>query len=155
MAETEIDPTEGADDEGTVDETSHQTGELALQVNDSVAELPADYYVTLQPLTLDLVATQLERIGINFTREPDRIAADWPTSDLVVRILPDDVLSVRATLRQEYPASGITALTGGCNSWNNSRLFLKASTTVGMSQTEPDDEDGEREPWPVARLCLD
>jgi hypothetical protein len=90
--------------------------------------LPDDFYVTLQPLTLELVARQLERISIKFTRNDNALVAVWPDRyTMTTRVLPGDILSIRVVLATSYHSEAITALHARCNWWNESRAFLKAS----------------------------
>jgi hypothetical protein len=119
----------------------------------SEAELPSDYYVSLQPLTLDLIATQLERVGIKFTRYSDYIGAGWESFTLIIRVLNNDVLSARATFRDPRPASSVAAIIARCNWWNAKRTFLKASAEVITGQAKGDDDSPLT--IAIARVLLD
>ena len=131
------------------------TGQLERAGDELPSQLSDDYYVTLQPLTLDLIAVQMERIGMDFTRHPDRIEASWAKFLLSVRLLSEGMLSVRATSRQPYPAASTTALAGRCNWWNASQTFMKASAVAGLGWSAPSGEGDERRPVPLAQLYLD
>jgi len=142
-----------ADSTGDADDSV--AGEGTMPANDaSEAQLPSDYYVALQPLTLDLIATQLERVGIKFTRYPDYIEAGWESFTLTIRVLGDDLLSARATFRDYRPASSAVAVIGRCNWWNARRTFLKASADVTTGQAREGD-DGSPLTIAIARVHLD
>lgn len=125
----------------------------AEEPNGTSVELADDFYVTLQPLTLELVATQLDRIGIRYDRQPDKIVAGWESYVIETRISPDHVLAVRATIRQGFPAATAILLAGRCNWWNATRLFLKAS--VATIVVHPDEPGDDAAPVPVVRVRLD
>lgn len=144
---------EVADSAGDADDSV--AGEGTTPANDaSEAELPSDYYVALQPLTLDLIAAQLERVGITFSRYPGYIWASWGTFTLVIRVLNDNVLSAHATFRDTRPASSIAAIIGRCNWWNSRRVFLKASAEVTTGPAQEGD-DGSTLTIAMARVQLD
>jgi len=156
-------PADDVDGEAAAVETTALTGELVLPgesapdlVDESSAPvLPDEYYVALQPLTLDLVAVQLQRIGYKFVRSPERIDASWSTFSLRVRVLSGDILSVSATIRRPYPVDGTTELVGRCNWWNTSRIFLKAGVNTVLGQANPTDEDPDPPPMALAQVSLD
>lgn len=168
MTAMDFGPAGDVDHEPAAVETTGPSGELALPGEsapdlpaESVPDLPDGYYVALQPLTLDLVAVQLQRIGYKFTRSPERIEASWSTFVLRIRIMRDDILSVSAIIRKPYPVDSLTELVGRCNWWNTSRFFLKAGVNAVIGQTKPaDDEDLdpellEAEPIMLAQVSLD
>jgi hypothetical protein len=99
---------------------------------DDDTAVPDDFFVTLQPLTLELVAHQLRRMDIRFTDENGTLSASWKDFVMTTRVLPDDLLSVRVLLSTGYPSEMITAVVARCNWWNQTRTFLKASARVGL-----------------------
>lgn len=149
MADPEVAESEAV---GTEIEVAAST-ELEIKASDiEVRELPDDYYVTLQPLTLEMIATQCDRIGWKYQAEPDRISAHWENGFLLtIHVLSGDILHVRATLLKLYPIAGLGVLTARCNWWNLNRLFLKASaaSVVGLSES-----DGSQA-YALARVYLD
>lgn len=150
----EPDPTQRAVERRSADSVVQPEATPAQPNADLSAEVPDDYYVTLQPLTLNLIAAQLEHLNITFSQQADRIDAGWSSFVLNLRVI-ENQLNARATLRQAYPVTGIAALTGRCNWWNASRVFLKASAGTIISQAEPAEPGGERQLQQVARVYLD
>ncbi|HEX6446138.1 MAG TPA: hypothetical protein VF053_13675 [Streptosporangiales bacterium] len=132
-----------------------RTGGTGERGDGSRDGLPDDYYVRLRPLTLDLVATQLDRIGVKYQRSPERLQAVWSTFWLSVHIAPTDVLCTRSTFLRPYPAASGGVLTGWCNWWNSTQTFLKASTVSQVGQVDPGGADGERRPVPQIAVVLD
>ena len=127
-----------ADSAGDADDSA--ADEDTMPANEaSEAELPNDYYVTLQPLTLDLIATQLERVGIKFTLYPDYIGAGWESFTLTIRV-NNGWLYARAIFRDSRPASSVAAIIGRCNWWNAKRTFMKASAEVTTGQATKSDD---------------
>jgi hypothetical protein len=180
VAEVDAGPAGDVTDETANGEGQHEGHDLAVQAHDlvvqahhvvpqapdvaapaednSAVEIPDDFYVALAPLTLDLVAQHLERIGINFTRLPTSIRAAWPTFVLTISIGTEHMLSARATLRQSYPAMSHTAVVARCNWWNSRLIFLKASAIVLIGQEKAtDDTADESEPalLPFTQVNLD
>ncbi|NUT35188.1 MAG: hypothetical protein HOV79_19200 [Hamadaea sp.] len=121
-------------------------------VGSIVPRLADDYYVTLHPLTLEFVATQMERLDLKFDRRTDVIIARWADFHLEIRVF-DEILSVRGVLASGYPSASVALLTGRANWWNATKAFLKASVTTQVV-TRDQGTDEER-PIAVARVNLD
>ncbi|WP_433363212.1 YbjN domain-containing protein [Actinoplanes sp. CA-142083] len=111
---------------------------------------PDDFYVTLQPLTLELLAHQLTRLSLDYEEHGRRLYARFAEFTLQISVLNENDLSVRAILKQQFPASAMATLTGRCNWWNASQLFVKASATTIMAQA-----DAGSAPAPAVRVQLD
>lgn len=110
----------------------------------------------LQPLSLELIAVQLDRLDITYERTPQALLAGYQTFTLSARALGDDasILFLRAQLRNFFPAASIPALSARCNWWNRERLMLSASVATGIaSSTAADEADITRNP--VALINLD
>jgi hypothetical protein len=128
-------------------------GELAEVAGEPV---PDDFYVTLRPLTLELVARQLERMSIDFTSLDGVVRATWTGRyTLTAMVGVGDVLHLRVRLADAFPTRMASALEARCNWWNSVRGFLKASASVGLVRSSDDDEDEEDAPSLAAIVALD
>ena len=112
-------------------------GHLALRASNSSdeivtsnSELPPDFYVSLRPLTLGLLAQQFERLDLRFREESDCLLAEWADFQMQARVLAPSTLAVRCRLTARYPALSIGSVVARCNWWNAFRSFLKASAGV-------------------------
>lgn len=127
------------------------------------ADLPLrdDFFVTLQPVSLDFIAAQLDRLNVKYTRRPTVIAAGWEKFDVSYVIQSDDWLNVRATLRRTFPATAAAALAARCNWWNAGWAFLRAASTLTTGTLRTNSGDGEEngeDPGrviPIAKVHLD
>jgi hypothetical protein len=133
---------------------SGEQAEGGQQPSDSSPELPDDFYVTLQPLTLALVATQLDRIGVRYERHAEAIVADLERASLLIKVLSGEMLTLQATLRKGYPAVCVTALVGRCNWWNTQQASLKASTLTAVARP-PADQPASASPVAAVGVRLD
>jgi hypothetical protein len=119
-----------------------------------------DYFVALQPLSLDFIATQLDRLNIRYTLGERAITSGWTTFDVSFSLF-HDWLNVRATFRQAFPATAAAALAGRCNWWNSKYAFLSASSTLTTGTLriqKADGEDDDESPAksvPIAKIHLD
>ncbi|MFI5889931.1 hypothetical protein ACIA5D_07390 [Actinoplanes sp. NPDC051513] len=111
---------------------------------------PDDFYVALQPLTLELIAHQLTRMNLEFNEQGRRLFARFADFTLQISVLNDDILSIRAMVKQQFPAHAMATLAGRCNWWNASELFLKASASTIMVASESGGS-----PSPAVRVQLD
>lgn len=127
-------------------------GDLA-EVAGEGEPVPDDFYVTLRPLTTELVARQLERLSIEFSSDDDELRATWTGRyTLTATVGADDVLHLRVHLAGVFSGWMVSALEARCNWWNGTRSFLKASTGFGLARTSDDADD---DPQPVALVSLD
>jgi hypothetical protein len=111
---------------------------------------PDDFFVALQPLTLELIAHQLTRMQLDFDEQSRRLFARFSDFTLQMTVLNEHDLSVRSMLRQQFPAPAMATVAGRCNWWNASQLFLKASASTIM--VTPDSGGS---PAPAVRVQLD
>lgn len=97
--------------------------------------LPDDYYVTLHSISLDLIETQLRRLGWHYTRRRDQILASWETfiTSITVNV---DMLLVRVRIRQAFELDDLTSKVGRCNTWNARRTFMKASCFIQVASEQ-------------------
>ncbi|WP_371400704.1 YbjN domain-containing protein [Kribbella sp. NBC_00662] len=122
---------------------------------ESEQELQPDYYVTLQPLTLELVARQMERIDITFSASGDALLAHWESFTLRATIGGTNTLCLRALLRKGLPTDSLGALAARCNWWNSRKMFLKASVAVVKAELPRAGAGAESDFTPAASLQLD
>ena len=113
-------------------------------------ELDDDFYVALQPLTLELIAHQLTRMNLEYSEQGRRLFARFADFTLQISVLNENDLSVRAMLKQQFPAPAMATVVGRCNWWNASELFVKASATTIMVTPESGGS-----PAPAVRVQLD
>jgi len=107
-----------------------------------VAQRPDDFYVTLQELSLGLVARQLELLSIEFTSTDGLLTVTRPERyTLTASEGVGDVLHLRVRLASAFSARMVAALEARCNWWNDARGFLSASTRVALVPISADEQE--------------
>jgi hypothetical protein len=125
-----------------------------VEVGAEIEPVQDDFYVTLRPLTLELVARQLERLSIEFSSDDGVLSATWLSGYVLTARVAGDNLHLRVRLAGTFSARMVSAVAARCNWWNSTRGFLKACATVGLAGTSDGGED-ERTPVTIVSLDLD
>ena len=123
---------------GEIDEKdSHEPSQGGTETD----QLPSAYYVTLQPLTLELCAQQFDRLNLRYSQEAGALSVRWETVQLILRIQPNGVLYSRFSLINAFSNASYSAVAARCSWWNLNRMLVKASAYSFIAQIEAQDDE--------------
>ncbi len=121
-----------------------ETGDAAAAENAYDAELPAREdtapdpdeddpdFVRLAPLTLDLIADRMTRLGYKFERQEERLYGGWEKFTLYARVTGEGLLHLWAEPDTSRASTAHAQIAGICDGWNATQFFLKASSSIDV-----------------------